>query len=205
MTEGDNHRAILACTPNATLPPATLKTVHKNNHKQLVCLTSSIRRVSCRTQTTLFEIYLTRCRDKRRHCSNQRVAPDTGSAGMTTPRRATGVLTATDSAERLLSSKVYERSTTDENVLSGMQFYLYFTVCESRVIGTYDKSTDHTIYTLSIFDRVIIIIFTFLEASEAKKMSKILPLGTFVKCLKCTSHWRCQIYWKRGSSINSCN
>jgi len=32
-TEGDNHRAILACTPNATPPPATLKTLHKNDHK----------------------------------------------------------------------------------------------------------------------------------------------------------------------------
>ena len=28
---------------------------------------------------------------------------------------------------------------------------------------------------------VIIIIFTFLEASEAKKTPKIVPLGTFVK------------------------
>ena len=64
-TEGDNHRAILACTPNATPPPTTLKTLHKNNNKQLVCLTSSIRRVSCRTQTTLFAIYSTRCGDKR--------------------------------------------------------------------------------------------------------------------------------------------
>jgi len=113
-TEGDNHRAILACTPNATPPPATLKTLRKNNHKQLVCLTSSIRRVLCRTQTTLFKIYSTRCEDKRRHCSNRRAAPDTGSAEMTTPRSATGVLMATDGAEQLLSSKVYERSTTDE-------------------------------------------------------------------------------------------
>ena len=140
-TTGDNHRAILACTPNATPPPATLKTLHKNNHKQLVCLTSSIRHVLCLTQMTLFKIYSTRCGDKRRHCSNRKAAPDTGSAGMTTPRSATGVLTATDGAEQLLSSKVYKRSTTDENVLSAMQFYLYFTVCESRVIGTYDKAT----------------------------------------------------------------
>jgi len=59
-------------------------------------------------------------------------------------------------AERLLSSKGYERSTTDENVLSGMQFYLYFTVCESRVIGTYYKAIDYTIYSLSIFYRVTV-------------------------------------------------
>jgi len=77
---------------------------------------------------------------------------------MTTPRSATAVLTATDGAERLLSSKVYERSTTDENVLLGMQFYLYFTVCESRVIRTYDKAIDYTIYTLSIFDRVTVMV-----------------------------------------------
>jgi len=77
---------------------------------------------------------------------------------MTTPRRVTGVLTATDGAERLLSSKVYKRSTTNENVLLGMQFYLYFTVCESRVIGTYDKAIDYTIYTLSIFDRVTVMV-----------------------------------------------
>ena len=61
-------------------------------------------------------------------------------------------------AERLLSSKVYERSTTDENVLSGMQFYLYFTVFESRVIGTYNKAIDYTIHTLSIFDRVKVMV-----------------------------------------------
>ena len=42
-----------------------------------------------------------------------------------------------------------------ENVLSGMQFYSYFTVCESRVIGTYYKAIEYTIYTLSIFYRVI--------------------------------------------------
>jgi len=124
----------------------------------LICLRSSVRRVSCRTQTTLFTIYSTGCRDKGCHCSNWRAAPDTGSAGMTTPRRATGVLTATDGAERLLSSKVYEWSTTDENVLSGMQFYLYFTVCEWRVIGTYDKAIDYTIYSLSIFYRVTVMV-----------------------------------------------
>jgi len=77
---------------------------------------------------------------------------------MTTPRSATGVLTATDGAEQLLSSKVYKRSTTDENVLSAMQFYLYFTVCESRVIGTYDKAIDYIIHTLSIFDRVTVMV-----------------------------------------------
>jgi len=57
-----------------------------------------------------------------------------------------------------LSSKVYERCTTDENVLSGMQFYSYFTVCESRVIGTYDKVIDYTIHTPSIFYSVTVMV-----------------------------------------------
>jgi len=61
-------------------------------------------------------------------------------------------------AERLLSSKVYERSTTDENIFSGMPFYLYFTVCESRVIRTYYKAVDYTIYSLSIFYRVTVMV-----------------------------------------------
>ena len=77
---------------------------------------------------------------------------------MTTPRSATGVLTATGGGEQLLSSKVYEWSTADKNVLSDMQFYLYFTVCESRVIGTYDKAIDYTSHTLSIFNRVTLMV-----------------------------------------------
>ena len=52
----------------------------------------------------------------------------------------------------------YKLCTTDENVLSGMQFYSYFTVCESRVIGTYYKAIDYTIHTLSIFDRVTVMV-----------------------------------------------
>jgi len=35
---------------------------------------------------------------------------------------------------------------------------LYFTVRESRVIGTYDKAIDYTIHTLSIFDKVTVMV-----------------------------------------------
>jgi len=35
---------------------------------------------------------------------------------------------------------------------------LYFTVCELRVIGTYDKAIDYTIYTLSIFNEVTVML-----------------------------------------------
>ena len=53
---------------------------------------------------------------------------------------------------------IRDRSTTDENIFSGMPFYLYFTVCESRVIRTYYKAVDYTIYSLSIFYRVTVMV-----------------------------------------------
>jgi len=131
-TEGDNHRAILACTPNATPPPTTLKTLHKNNNKQLVCLTSSIRRVSCRTQTTLFAIYSTRCGDKR--CQQGSVV-DAKSLIRSVVTNVIGGITCAVCTYNLYYDVVFIHT----NYLDFFYIRNYFTRCNIRTSAFYHR------------------------------------------------------------------